>query len=300
MKSIKYLFIFSVSLLSLAHENCDGDSDLKNCSPEINDQSKIEKFQESIKGSVDHIISHKACTYFSKFIKSGVPNEPLKQALNYYINNENKFKNKRYISIADYSKNSKDKRYYLLDLITGEVKDYHVSHGSGKVDGITYGDPNHDGMIDSCKFTTSQLEKINKDKPATGKIHDRWAMTRPGFFSTANLANSTAHDPEIRPKGAWPMISTTPRLNKLLMNGLSPSVNDDALRNGVVMHEAWYNTAEIMGRSFGCPAFRPKEGKEIMTKINGGSLFYAYVPKCGDDMDKVLDQVKNWERTCSK
>lgn len=300
MKSMKYLLILTISLFTFAHENCDGESDLKNCSPDINDQSRIESFEDSIKTSVDHLISHKACTHYSKFVKLGLPKDLIKQALNFYINNQDKFKNKRYISIADYSQNSRNRRYYLLDLITGDAKSYHVSHGSGKVDGITYGDPNHDGMIDSCKFTTSQLEKINKNRPAASKIHDRWAMTRPGFFSTANLANSTAHDPEIRPKGAWPMISTTPRINKLVLKGLSSGVNDDALRNGVVMHEAWYNTADIMGRSFGCPAFRPEEGREIMNKILGGSLFYAYVPKCNDDMDKVLNQVKNWERTCSK
>lgn len=292
---MKYALFFFLFLNVFAHENCDGESDLKNCTPEINDQSPLENFQGSVKGSIDHLISHKACTYFPSFIKAGVPKDALKQALNYYIDNEKNFKNKRYISIADYSKNSKDKRYYLLDLITGEVKNYHVSHGSGKVNGVSYGDPNHDGTIDACKFTNEQLKKINNPT-----IHERWAMTRPGFFSTENLANSTAHDPEIRPKGAWPMISTTPRINKLLLSGLSRGVNDDALRNGVVMHEAWYNTGDIMGRSFGCPAFRPKEGREIMNKISNGSLFYAYVPKCSDDMNKVLGQVKKWETTCSR
>lgn len=284
---------------SFADEFCDSESDQKNCTPDINDQSKIEKFETLVKGSVDEIVSKKVCSFYSDFKKSGISEEPLKQALNYYINNQSKIKNKRYISIADYTKNSKEKRYYLLDLITGKVKSYQVSHGSGKVDGVTYGDPNHDGMIDSCKFSQDQLDKLNKNRSAGNKVHERWAMTRPGFFTTANLANSTAHDPAIKSTGAWPMISTSPRLNKLILNGLTSGVNDDALRNGVVMHEAWYNTGSIMGRSFGCPAFRPEEGREVMNKISGGSLFYAYVPKCSDDMNKVMQTNKNWENTCS-
>ncbi|EQC48454.1 L,D-transpeptidase catalytic domain protein [Bacteriovorax sp. BSW11_IV] len=280
-------------------------NELRNCNEEMQVKSlrsAVAQAEELI-NDTEKVIRADECKYFENFVLEGVPVEPLKQALKYYKDNKSKFKNKNYISIADYSQHSSQKRFYLLDLRTGEVKNFRVSHGSGKTNGVSYGDPDHDGMINQCKFTKDQLTKINSVRKKNGQspIHDRWAMTRPGFYSTAYLANSVAHDPENKSASApWPMFSTRPRLNKMILNGLTPSVNDDALRNGVVMHEAFYNQdSSRMGRSFGCPAFQPGEGKEIVNKIQGGSLFYSYVPDCPDDMNKVEKQVSDWDRMCS-
>lgn len=243
------------------------------------------------------------CQYFEDFVLEGVPIEPLKQALKYYKDHKNKFQNKNFISIADYSQHSSQKRFYLLDMRTGSVKKYRVSHGSGKINGISYGDPDHDGILNQCKFDKAQLQKVNSIRKSNGQspIHERWAMTRPGFYKTEYLANSVAHDPTNKNASApWPMFSTSPRRNKMILDGLSPTVNDDSKRNGVVMHEAWYNSNDSkMGRSFGCPAFQPGEGKEIVEKIKSGSLFYSYVPDCPDDMSKIEKQVPSWDKMCS-
>lgn len=274
-----------------------------------NEKSQEDVFQNSftqileLVDNTEKITRFGECQYFEDFILEGVPVEPLKQALKYYKDHKNQFKNKNFISIADYSQHSSQKRFYLLDMRTGEVKKYRVSHGSGKINGISYGDPDHDGMINQCKFNKNQLEKINLTRKNNGQspIHDRWAMTRPGFYKTEYLANSIAHDPANKSATApWPMFSTSPRQNKMILNGLSPSVNDDSKRNGVVMHEAWYNSNDNkMGRSFGCPAFQPGEGKEIVEQIKNGSLFYSYVPDCSDDMSEVEKQVPNWDNMCS-
>jgi len=229
------------------------------------------------------------CDHFKSFVKQGVPKDALKQALSFYSKHKSTFKSsagKRFISIADYSSHSGKKRFFLLDMKSGKVKRSRVSHGSGKVHGVNYSDKAHNGYVDRCTHPKGN-----------GAAHSRWAMTRPGFFKTGGLATSGKH---IK---SWPMMFPKQRGNKMTLKGLSPGVNEDAMRNGVVMHEAYYNSPRngTMGRSFGCPAFEPGEGKKVISKIKGGSLFYGYMGTrvCKPQMNKVLRQVPNWKKMCS-
>ena len=220
------------------------------------------------------------CTYFNDFIKQGVPELALKQALNYYAKNKSMFSNDKYISIADYSQNSANKRFFMLDLTTGNVTKEKVSHGSGAVDGIDYGDQNHDGNLDRC--TQSDGSKKN--------------MTRPGFYKVDDYYTSVGH------LQSWPSLDYEQN-NGMRLFGLSKT-NGDALGKGVVMHEAYYNQDgnAVMGRSYGCPAFVPGRGAPLMKKIKGGSLFYAYAPVCSNEMNIVLKdpKVSDWQNTCTK
>ena len=64
------------------------------------------------------------------------------------------------------------------------------------------------------------------------------------------------------------------------------------------MHEAYYNEREVMGRSYGCPAFRPGKGSPIFEKIQEGSLFYGYAPQCKELMKGALGDVIGWGKMC--
>ena len=219
------------------------------------------------------------CTHYQRFLDAGVPKEPLNQALAFYT--QKQFSNNRYVSIADYTQSSTKNRFYLLDLETGHVQKEKVSHGSGFQKGKKYGDPDHDGMLDSCQHNG-----------------DRTNMTRVGFFTTAELYFSSAHDAKKGRKG-WPDIQdSATRYNGLRLKGMSSS-NKESYSRGVVMHEANYNKRAKMGRSYGCPAFVPKKGREIMHKIKEGSLFYGYAPQCVALMKAPIQQVKGWESQCS-
>ncbi len=66
----------------------------------------------------------------------------LKEALENFKKHEDKIKNKRYLSIIDYSKHSSEKRFYIIDLETEETTSFLVSHGIGN-------DRNDDGMADT-------------------------------------------------------------------------------------------------------------------------------------------------------
>ncbi|MFS4459621.1 murein L,D-transpeptidase catalytic domain family protein [Bdellovibrio sp. HCB2-146] len=76
-----------------------------------------------------------------------VPTKHLKAAILYYDANLSKIKNKNYLSVLDFSKSSTQKRFFLIDMKTGAVAAYHVSHGKGS-------DSNHDGYAE--KFSNTE------------------------------------------------------------------------------------------------------------------------------------------------
>jgi hypothetical protein len=225
-----------------------------------------------------------ACQYFRRFREQGVPEEPLKQALLFYSQNRDRFENDRYISIADYTQNSRNERFYILDMQTGQVRSEKVSHGSGNRNGVKVGDPNHDGMIDRCHHGSD--------------INDRTNMTRAGFFETRNFYSSASHKDIRNGVLEWPNLDRNGN-NGLRMEGLSPGVNDEAMSSGVVMHGAWYNdVSATMGRSYGCPAFESDVAPSVLNTIRGGSLYYSYTPRCERLHSMVENQVRGWEGMC--
>jgi hypothetical protein len=239
------------------------------------------KKEEPTKSQKLNVDNEKLCSLYKNFVSQGVPREPLLQALTFYNNDQMRFSNQRFISIGDYSQSSTNKRFYLLDLSTGEVSREKVSHGSGRnSSGQPEGDMDHDGMIDRC----------------TNSNGDRKNMTRPGFYATGSLEFS-----EHLAGSGSPNFFPGKKANKLILYGLSTS-NSDAEGAGVVMHEANYNEGgdKVMGRSYGCPAFVPGRGGPVVKKILGGSLFYSYVPTCAKEMKRALSdvRVKNWEGLC--
>jgi hypothetical protein len=85
----------------------------------------------------------------------------------------------------------------------------------------------------------------------------------------------------------------------LRLRGLDPGVNDLAEERNIVMHGAWYVSAEHarehgrLGRSWGCPALPLAEARPVIDAVKGGSFVFASAssggatfasykaPKCG-------------------
>jgi hypothetical protein len=212
------------------------------------------------------------CRAFDAFKGKGVPEKPLRQALMFLEKNKAKFKDQRYLSIADYSQSSTKKRFYLLDLKTFGVLREKVSHGGGRKNS---GDPNHDGMLNACGGSGSE-------------------RTRGGFFTVGDYYFSQ------KGRYKWPMLTRKPPRNGMKLVGLTPGVNTSVYNDGYVMHEAKYNSngGAVMGRSDGCPAFVPGKGAPILAKLRGGSLQYHYTPMCKDHQSRALRQVSGWESFC--
>lgn len=70
----------------------------------------------------------------------------------------------------------------------------------------------------------------------------------------------------------------------LRLDGLDRGFNDHALERAIVMHGAPYVNPEVvgaagrLGRSWGCPALRPVIAREVIDRVKGGGLVFAYYP----------------------
>lgn len=70
----------------------------------------------------------------------------------------------------------------------------------------------------------------------------------------------------------------------LRLRGLERGVNDNAEERAIVMHGAWYVDESLgskqgrIGRSWGCPAVRDEISRDLIDRIQGGSLVLAWHP----------------------
>ncbi len=69
----------------------------------------------------------------------------------------------------------------------------------------------------------------------------------------------------------------------LRLDGLEPGFNDAARERAIVLHGADYVTAarardRLVGRSWGCPAVRPKIAQRLIDDISDGSVLWIYYP----------------------
>jgi len=71
-----------------------------------------------------------------------VPRQALQLALNYFDEHQSVFPNKKYISVVDYNQHCSKKRFYIIDMKTGQVENHCVAHGK-------YSDPDNDGYCTS-------------------------------------------------------------------------------------------------------------------------------------------------------
>lgn len=126
--------------------------------------------------------------------KREIPTIALKKALTYYDVYYNQISNKNYLTVIDFTQSSNRKRMYLVDMKTGLVTRYLVSHGKGS-------DPNHTGM--AKKF--SNVEGSNMSSIGMYVTGDEYygkhgrSMRLVGLEKTNNQALSRA----IVVHGAW-------------------------------------------------------------------------------------------------
>ena len=70
----------------------------------------------------------------------------------------------------------------------------------------------------------------------------------------------------------------------LRLQGLDRGINDNCMSRAIVIHAADYVSDAIarakgrIGRSWGCPAVRPKIARQLIETVQGGTLMFAYYP----------------------
>lgn len=116
-----------------------------------------------------------------------IPSTPKKAALKFYDQMKSSLKNKNFLTVIDFSQYSGKKRFYLIDMRTGEVETYKTSHGSGS-------DSNHDGYAETFSNTSgsnaSSLGLYRTAETYSGK--HGYSLRLDGLSSTNSNARNRA------------------------------------------------------------------------------------------------------------
>lgn len=135
MAHTKYLKTLSLSIIALFFVACSNGND----PTPLHDRTVTEGGDRDNETPI-------VKSLFDKVVENGVPEVPLKKAFDYFDAHKDKIPNQAYMSIVDFSQNSANKRFYLIDLKTGVVDKLLVAHGRAS-------DPDHDG--NATKFSNA-------------------------------------------------------------------------------------------------------------------------------------------------
>jgi L,D-transpeptidase catalytic domain len=109
-----------------------------------------------------------------------------------------------------------------------------------------------------------------------------------GQGSGDNFARKFSNDPESHQTSLGLFRTDTTYVGRngysLRLDGLDQGYNDRARERAIVMHGAPYVNAETaktlgrLGRSHGCPAVRNAVARELIDRVKGDGLLFAYYP----------------------
>ena len=145
-------------------------------------------------------------------------------------------RNKRYLTIIDYSKPSSVKRMYVIDIKTGRVEKFLVSHGKNSGWAYATAFSNRSQSCESCR----------------------------GFFVTGRKY-SGKHGIALQLHGLEKGVNDNALRRGIVMHGA----------NYVNMRSVILNGGRL-GRSLGCPAIPPEVAESVINRIKGGSLVYIH------------------------
>lgn len=155
-----------------------------------------------------------------------------------FLSNQHLLNNHQYISIADFSKPSTEKRLYILDVATGEILfQTYVAHGLNS------------GKLFAQKFS-------NKNASLESSL---------GFYVTSNTYLGK-NGYSLRLDGCEKGIN-----DKALNRGI-------VLHGANYVSEYFINNHGFLGRSHGCPAVPATLNNEIIETIKNGTCFFIYAP----------------------
>ena len=112
-----------------------------------------------------------------------------------------------------------------------------------------------------------------------------------GQGSGANLATQFSNNDESHQTSLGLFVTRDTYVGKngysLRLDGLDRGVNDRARERAIVMHgapyvsEAFVKANGRLGRSWGCPAISSAVAKQVIDRVKGGGLVFAYYPDAG-------------------
>ena len=109
-----------------------------------------------------------------------------------------------------------------------------------------------------------------------------------GQGSGANMATQFSNEDESHQTSLGLFVTRDTYVGKngysLRLDGLDRGVNDRARDRAIVMHGAPYVSEQFvkangrLGRSWGCPAISAAVAKQMIDRVKGGGLLFAYYP----------------------
>ncbi len=166
-----------------------------------------------------------------------IPNaQAFRAALQYFSTHRAKIRNRRFLTIVDYTRPSSSKRMYVYDLATGDVQEYYVAHGKNSGD----------------VYATSFSNRVDSLKSCNG------------FFLTGRRY-SGMHGTSLELHGLQKGVNDNARKRRIVIHG-ARYVSSNRARL----------LKPRTGRSWGCPAVSSGEVEEIVERIMNGSLLYIH------------------------
>jgi hypothetical protein len=144
----------------------------------------------------------------------------------------------------------------------------------------------------------STLTVIDYSRPSTAKrlwVFDLRSRTllyeelvAHGQGSGENLATLFSNEPETHTSSLGLYLTQDTYVGRngysLRLIGLDQGFNDRARERAIVMHGAAYVSEDVvkargrLGRSWGCPALREGVAREVIDRVRGSGLVFAYYP----------------------
>jgi hypothetical protein len=142
------------------------------------------------------------------------------------------------------------------------------------------------------------LTVIDYSRPSTQKrlwvvdLHARALLFEElvahGQGSGTNMATQFSNEPETHRSSIGLFETKDTYIGKngysLRLEGLDAGFNDHAMARAIVMHGAPYVSEALaraqgrLGRSWGCPALRDTVARELIDRVKGSGLVFAYYP----------------------
>ena len=149
-----------------------------------------------------------------------------------------------------------------------------AAHAPGTLTVIDYSKPSSERRL--WVFDLKSRELIYEELVAHGQSSGANMATQ---FSNENETHQTS-------LGLFKTATTYVGRNgySLRLDGLDKGINDRARERAIVMHGAPYVSREFvkktgrLGRSWGCPAIGADVARQMIDRVKGGGLIFAYYP----------------------
>lgn len=169
-----------------------------------------------------------------------LPYEACRIAVQFLAENRHLFKNTNFITVIDYTKPSTSRRLFLINLNTGEVQRFLVSHGKNS------------GWLYATRFS---------NRPGS-------FQSPLGFFRTGSKYHGS-HGPCLELQGLQKGVNDNAGSRGIVMHGANYAGREAIAANHVC-------GSARLGRSLGCPAVPMEAAEDVIDKIKGGSLLYIH------------------------